>query len=87
MKDVRGTMLSIGNRVCIQEDIPSVNGMLYKNTIVKGMTKFDSFLPSFIKFKMRIIANKQKEDFFLKSFLLLKFSISIINNLINMIIL
>tara|TARA_R110000737_G_scaffold51486_4_gene72738 strand:+ start:265 stop:468 length:204 start_codon:yes stop_codon:yes gene_type:complete len=35
MKDVRGTMLSIGNRVCIQEDIPSVNGMLYKNTIVK----------------------------------------------------
>ena len=24
MKDVRGTMLSIGNRVCIQEDIPSV---------------------------------------------------------------
>ena len=35
MKDVRGTMLSIGNRVCIQEDIPSVNGMLYKNTMVK----------------------------------------------------
>ena len=35
MKDVRGTMLKIGNRVCIQEDIPSVNGMLYKNTIVK----------------------------------------------------
>ena len=35
MKDVRGTMLKIGNRVCIQEDIPSVNGMLYKNTICK----------------------------------------------------
>ena len=35
MKDVRGTKLSIGNQVCIQEDIPSVNGMLYKNTIVK----------------------------------------------------
>ena len=35
MKDVRGTMLKIGNRVCIQEDIPSVNGMLYKNTMVK----------------------------------------------------
>ena len=35
MKDVRGTMLSIGNRVCIQEDIPSVNGMLYKNTICR----------------------------------------------------
>ena len=35
MKDVRGTVLKIGKRVCIQEDIPSVNGMLYKNTIVK----------------------------------------------------
>ena len=35
MKDVRGTKLSIGNQVCIQEDIPSVNGMLYKNSIVK----------------------------------------------------
>ena len=35
MKDVRGKKLSIGNRVCIQQDIPSVNGMLYKNTIVK----------------------------------------------------
>ena len=35
MKDVRGTKLSVGNRVCVQEDIPSVNGMLYKNTIVK----------------------------------------------------
>ena len=35
MKDARGTKLSIGNQVCIQEDIPSVNGMLYKNTMVK----------------------------------------------------
>ena len=35
MKDVRGTKLKISDRVCIQEDIPSVNGMLYKNTIVK----------------------------------------------------
>ncbi len=35
MKDVRGTKLSIGKQVCIQEDIPSVNGMLYKNTMVK----------------------------------------------------
>ena len=35
MKDVRGTILKIGKRVCIQEDIPSVNGMLYKNTICK----------------------------------------------------
>ncbi len=35
MKDVKGIKLNIGKRVCIQEDIPSVNGMLYKNTIVK----------------------------------------------------
>ena len=35
MKDVRGTVLKIGKQVCIQEDIPSVNGMLYKNTICK----------------------------------------------------
>ena len=35
MKDVRGTKLSVGKRVCIQEDIPSVDGMLYKNTICK----------------------------------------------------
>tara|TARA_R110002153_G_C13011477_1_gene466345 strand:- start:295 stop:576 length:282 start_codon:yes stop_codon:yes gene_type:complete len=35
MKDVRGTVLKIGKRVCIQEDISSVNGMLYKNTICK----------------------------------------------------
>ena len=35
MKDVRGTKLKVSERVCIQEDIPSVEGMLYKNTIVK----------------------------------------------------
>lgn len=35
MKDIKGTMLEVGKRVCIQEDIPSVNGMLYKNTICK----------------------------------------------------
>ena len=35
MRDVKGKMLKIGERVCIQEDIPSVNGMLYKNTICK----------------------------------------------------
>ena len=43
MKDIKGTMLSIGEQVCIQEDIPSVNGMLYKNTKVivkeRGATK------------------------------------------------
>jgi len=35
MKDARGHILTIGKQVCIQEDIPSVNGMLYKNTMVK----------------------------------------------------
>ena len=35
MKDVKGSKLSVGNRVCIQQDIPSVDGMLYKNTMVK----------------------------------------------------
>ena len=35
MKDVRGTILKVGKRVCVQEDISSVNGMLYKNTICK----------------------------------------------------
>ena len=27
MKDVKGTKLSVGKRVCIQQDIPSVDGM------------------------------------------------------------
>ena len=35
LKDYKGRMLKIGERVCIQEDISSPNGMLYKNTIVK----------------------------------------------------
>ena len=35
MKDIKGTRLSVGKRVCIQEDIPTVNGMLYKNSICK----------------------------------------------------
>ena len=41
MKDIRGRGLKIGERVCIQEDIPTVNGMLYKNTICK-VESFDS---------------------------------------------
>ena len=44
MKDIRGTMLKIGKRVCIQEDISSVNGMLYKNTICKVEALEDSKL-------------------------------------------
>ena len=35
MKDVKGTKLKIGVRVRVEEDIESVNGMLYKNTISK----------------------------------------------------
>ena len=35
MKDVKGTKLNINDRVCIQQDIASVDGMLYKNTICK----------------------------------------------------
>ena len=42
MKDIKGTVLSIGKRVCIQQDIPSVDGMLYKNTIVKVETLDES---------------------------------------------
>ena len=35
MKDVRGRKFTLGERVRIEEDIPSVNGMLYKNSICK----------------------------------------------------
>ena len=35
MKDVKGTKLKVGVRVRVEEDIESVNGMLYKNTICK----------------------------------------------------
>ena len=34
-KDSRGRSLTLGERVRIEEDIPSVDGMLYKNSIVK----------------------------------------------------
>ena len=33
--DSRGRELTIGQRVRIEEDIPSENGMLYKDSIVK----------------------------------------------------
>jgi hypothetical protein len=35
MIDYKGRKLNIGERACIQEDIPTIDGMLYKNTIVK----------------------------------------------------
>ena len=41
MKDIKGKLLEVGERVGIQEDIPSVNGMLYKNTICK-VESFDT---------------------------------------------
>ena len=34
MIDSKGRQLKIGQRVRIENDIPSVDGMLYKNTIV-----------------------------------------------------
>ena len=33
--DNKGRTLKVGQRVCVQFDIPSPNGMLYKNSIVK----------------------------------------------------
>ena len=33
--DYKGRTLEVGRRVCVQVDIPSENGMLYKNSIVK----------------------------------------------------
>ena len=33
--DYKGRTLTIGKRVRIEQDIPSENGMLYKNSIVK----------------------------------------------------
>jgi len=33
--DHKNRKILIGERVCVQTDIPSVNGMLYKNSIVK----------------------------------------------------
>ena len=44
MKDARGRGLKVGERVRIEEDIPTVNGMLYKNTICKIDTLNDNKL-------------------------------------------
>ena len=44
MKDVKGTKLKVSDRVCIQQDIPTVDGMLYKNTICKIDTLEESKL-------------------------------------------
>ena len=35
MNDINGRTLKVGERVRIEENIPSVNGMLYKDSIVK----------------------------------------------------
>ena len=35
LKDARNRELNVGDRVRIEMDIPSVNGMLYKDSIVK----------------------------------------------------
>ena len=44
MKDVRGTKLKISDRVRIEENIPTIDGMLYKNTICKIDTLEESKL-------------------------------------------
>jgi hypothetical protein len=44
MKDVRGYTLKISDRVRIEENIPSVDGMLYENTICKIDTLEESKL-------------------------------------------
>ena len=44
MKDIKGTKLRVSDRVCIQQDIPTVDGMLYKNTICKIDTLEESKL-------------------------------------------
>ena len=44
MKDVRGTKLKISDRVRIEENIPTIDGMLYKDTIVKIDTLEESKL-------------------------------------------
>ena len=44
MKDIKGTKLKVSDRVCIQQDIPTVDGMLYKNTICKIDTLEESKL-------------------------------------------
>ena len=44
MVDCKGRVLKIGERACIQEDIPTIDGMLYKNTIVKVDTLNESKL-------------------------------------------
>ncbi len=33
--DYKGRTLEVGQRVRVEEDIPSENGMLYKNSVVK----------------------------------------------------
>ena len=35
MVDYKGRVLKIGERVRVEQDVPSVDGMLYKNSIVK----------------------------------------------------
>ena len=40
--DYKNREINVGERVRIQEDIPSVNGMLYKNQLVKVTELKDS---------------------------------------------
>ena len=35
LKDYKGRKFNVGDKIKVQENIPSTNGMLYKNSIVK----------------------------------------------------
>ena len=55
MKDVKGHVLKISERVCIQEDIPTVDGMLYKNTICKVDSLEESIEFFYLDFCRRLL--------------------------------
>ena len=58
--DHRGRTLTVGQRVCDQKDIPSENGMLYKNSIVKLDEWKDVNADKFIK-QMRSDAKEENK--------------------------
>ena len=44
MVDYKGRVLKIGERVRVEQDVPSVDGMLYKNEVVMVDSKYKSFV-------------------------------------------
>ena len=45
----RKSEFKVGQKVCVQEDIPSVDGMLYKNTIAKNLNELSRLQKSPLK--------------------------------------